>query len=298
MVALWWLLTFESFHPSSLRFLAPSISKQSTWKMPQSYSSVSPVDHSPIQHFDESGKSVDWSCLGKDGRLDDQVTHTDADSDIKQASQTINGIRSARDKTSFIWWLEAGCCVLLVGGLMGIIATIARTDGKPLSQWPLHLSVNTLIAAFSVLIKASCALVLAEGISHIKWTSLRQPQSLHSFQAHDLASRGPWGAAILLRNDLGRSVASLGAFVTILILFLEPFSQQIVSRRDCERIYGDRMGAIPRINLYRLQSGFSAGATISLPWGLRNAVNQGIYATNKPQLEWDCDPGNCKCLPS
>jgi hypothetical protein len=125
----------------------------------------------------------------------------------------------------------------------GIIATISRTDGEPLSQWPLHLSVNTLIAAFSVLIKASCALVLAEGISHTKWTSFRQPQSLRSFQAHDLASRGPWGAAILLRHDLGRSVASLDAFVTILILFLEPFSQQIVSLVDCERVHADRMGS-------------------------------------------------------
>ncbi|KAF1927154.1 uncharacterized protein M421DRAFT_422016 [Didymella exigua CBS 183.55] len=154
--------------------------------------------------------------------------------------------------------VEAGSCILLVGGLVGIIATTSRTNGKPLSQSPLQLSVNALIAAFSVLIKASCAFVLAEGISHVKWTSFREPQSLHSFQAHDLASRGPWGAAILLRHGLGRIVVSLGAIVTIVILFLEPFSQQIVSLVDCERIYTDKVGAIPQINLYRLQSGFHA----------------------------------------
>lgn len=252
------------------------------------------VDNSPIQHVNEAANSADLSVPGKVGDSNDHVAHTDIGSDLKQHSQTISEVQPAREHASFIWWLEVGSCVLLVGSLVGIIATIAWTDGRALSQWPLRLSVNTLIAAFSVLMKASCALVLAEGISHIKWTSFRKPQSLHSFQAHDLASRGPWGAAILLRHDLGRSVASLGAFVTILILFLEPFSQQIVSLDDCERVHVDKMGAIPRINLYRLQSGFTAGATISLPWGLRNAVNQGIYATNKPLLEWDCSSGNCK----
>lgn len=263
--------------------------------MAPSSTRYSPVGNSPIHHVHDSAESPDGSSLGNSGDSDHHIAHTDRDSDLKQPPQTINEAHPAREHASFIWWLEAGSCILIVGGLVGIIATISRTDGKPLSQWPLRLSVNTMIAAFSVLIKTACALVLAEGISHIKWTSFRKPQSLHSFQAHDLASRGPWGAVILLRHDLGRSVASLGAFITILILFLEPFSQQIVSFVDCERVRTDQMGAIPRINLYRLQSGFTAGATVSIPWDLRNAVNQGIYATNKPEIEWDCSTGNCRC---
>ena len=123
-------------------------------KMAPSSPQYSPVDNSPIQHVNEATKSADWSFSGKAGDSNDHIAHTATGSDLKQPSQTINEVQPAREHASFIWWLEVGSCVLLAGGLFGIIATIAWTDGKALSQWPLHLSVNTLIAAFSVLMES------------------------------------------------------------------------------------------------------------------------------------------------
>lgn len=202
-------------------------------------------------------------------------------------------------RSSFIWWLEATCCFLAIGGLVGIAATVGSLDNRPLPNWPYYLSINTFIAAFSVLVKASGGLVLAEGISHIKWTNLRRPQTLHSFEIHDKASRGPWGSVILLWNDLGRSVSSLGALVTILILFLEPFSQQIVSFVDCDQVREREIASVPRTNFYESDENFTRGDTNNVPWTLRNSVGQGIYATHKPQVNFECGTGNCRCkIPS
>jgi len=180
--------------------------------------------------------------------------------------------------------------LLVVAALIGMIATIYDLDGEPIPHWLYRLSINTFIAAFSVIIKASSGLVLAEGISHMKWT--RHPQTLRSFEVQDEASRGPWEAFNLLRNDLGHSVASLGALVTILILFLEPFSQQIVSFVDCEQVYAGKVSSIPRTNYYE-PPGYDEG-TNNLPWELQNSFNQGIFATNNPIIQFDCEPENCK----
>lgn len=62
------------------------------------------------------------------------------------------------------------------------------------------------------------------------------------------ASRGPWGAFALLWNDKGRHISSLGALIIILILFMEPFTQQIVSFYDCVEVDHLETGKIPRTN--------------------------------------------------
>jgi hypothetical protein len=177
---------------------------------------------------------------------------------------------------------------------MGIIVTLHSLDGGPLPQWPYRLSINTFIAAFSVLIKASSGLMLAEGISHIKCTTTR-PRSLQSFVIHDEASRGPWGAANLLRTDLG-SVASLGAFATLLILFLELFFQQLVSFIDCEQVHEDKVGTISRTRYFERSGRNFVGNLVDVSWDLSKAVCEGLYATTKPQVHFVCETGNSRLL--
>jgi hypothetical protein len=177
---------------------------------------------------------------------------------------------------------------------MGIIVTLHSLHGKPIPQWPYRLSINTFIAAFSVLIKASSGLMLAEGISYIKWTTTR-PQSPQSFVIHDEASRGPWGAANLLRTDLG-SVSSLGAFATLLVLLLELFSQQLVSFIDCEQVHEGKVGTIPRTRYFERSGRNFVGNLVDISWDLSKAVYEGLYATKKSQVHFVCETGNCRLL--
>lgn len=193
----------------------------------------------------------------------------------------------------YIWWLETVCAILAIGAFVGIVATVKAFDNKPLPDWPYRLSINSFIAAYSVILKTSIGLILAEGISHIKWTNLKRPGSLRSFWIHDEASRGPWGAIHLLFNDKGRHISSLGAIITVLILFLEPFSQQIVSFPDCDLINSTVVATIPRTNVYEFEGARLVSNRATIPWGVRNSVNQGMFATNKPQVEVSCYSGNC-----
>jgi hypothetical protein len=264
-----------------------------TAKMQQTSSPVSPVEYSALPNHDDFRPSAELPQPDRLKEPQSQSNQREVEEEPDGRPQPTKEVPLTHHRSSSIWWLEAGCCSLVVGGLVGIIATVSSLDNKPLPQWPYGLSINTFIAAFSVLIKASSGLVLAECISHIKWTNLRKPQSLQSFKAHDEASRGPWGALVLLWNDHGRSVSSLGSLITILVLFLEPFSQQIVSFVDCERVHEHGTATIPRTNRYELEGLFESGNGANLVWDVRNSVNQGIFATNKPQMRFTCQPGNC-----
>jgi hypothetical protein len=49
------------------------------------------------------------------------------------------------------------------------------------------------------------------------------------FEIFDKASRGPWGAIVLLLRTRGRSLAALGALLIVLLLAIDTFFQQVVA---------------------------------------------------------------------
>lgn len=158
-----------------------------------------------------------------------------------------------------MWWWEVACCVVALTALLAMIATIRSYDGKPLPQWKYGITMNALIAVYTLILKAAAGLILAEGISHLKWIALAQPQALSTFVAHDNASRGPMGAlTLLLRNNYGTGksrillvVSSLGAIVTLLVLLLEPFSQQIIRTYQCAELVHGEFRSVARTNVYQ-----------------------------------------------
>ena len=61
------------------------------------------------------------------------------------------------------WWLEIICGLLAVGALFAILATVYPYNGRPLPQWPYGLSINSLIAIYVVILKATMLLVVTQG---------------------------------------------------------------------------------------------------------------------------------------
>jgi len=61
------------------------------------------------------------------------------------------------------WWTEFVCCVLVMGALLAIVATVYPYSGSPLPQWPYGLSINTLIAIYVTTLKAAMLFVVAQG---------------------------------------------------------------------------------------------------------------------------------------
>ena len=128
------------------------------------------------------------------------------------------------------WWLETACCVVFTGALMAIVGAILPYQDQPLPQWPYNVSINTLISILIAISKAAMLLVTAEGISQLKWTWFLRKRPLQDMARYDMASRGPWGSLRLLLSLRGRDlVASVGAFVTVASIAIDPFAQV---RRD------------------------------------------------------------------
>ena len=75
-------------------------------------------------------------------------------------------------------------------------------------------------------------LAATESIGQAKWLLFRkQSRNLADFKTIDEASRGPWGAFLLLyRFWDGRTIlASAGAFIVLASLAVDPFIQQVLS---------------------------------------------------------------------
>lgn len=156
------------------------------------------------------------------------------------------------------WWRETICCMFALAALLAIVATIYTHEGKSIPRWNFGLTINAAISIYILIIKAAAGLVLAEGIGHLKWVQLAdQPQPLSTFVAHDNASRGPKGSLELLWKNRYYTrklralpfVSSFGALLTIFVLLLDPFSQQIVRTNGCfERVPTN--ATIARTNYY------------------------------------------------
>jgi len=62
-----------------------------------------------------------------------------------------------------LWVWEILSCVLATICLVVIVAILAVHQDRPLPQWPNYISINSLIAIMTAIMKASLMLPVAEG---------------------------------------------------------------------------------------------------------------------------------------
>ncbi|CAI9637048.1 unnamed protein product [Alternaria burnsii] len=128
------------------------------------------------------------------------------------------------------WSFSAACMATIIGVLIYL-------KDEPLSKWPLAektgLTLNALISVLSKMAGAALILPVAEALGQLKWSwFLDHSKQMWDWEIFDNASRGPWGAALLLIRTKCRSLAAVGAFITLLSLALDPFFQQVVDFPD------------------------------------------------------------------
>jgi hypothetical protein len=131
----------------------------------------------------------------------------------------------------FGWWWEFGAIVVSLVSMTLIITILLAMNGKPLQYWKLPIQINSLVAVLSTIARSASLLILAEGLSQLKWNHFEKPAStLDQLQTFDDASRGPWGALMFfLKMKKGiRILTAIGAALTVLALAFEPFTQQVL----------------------------------------------------------------------
>ena len=132
------------------------------------------------------------------------------------------------------WLLEIVSWLISAICMGAIIAALIVLQDQPASRWPFDgagLTLNAFVSILSRIAGAALLLPVAEALGQLKWIWFIRGDSkkMWDFEMFDNASRGPWGAFLLLIHTKGKTIAALGALVTIFALALDPFFQQVVS---------------------------------------------------------------------
>jgi len=145
-------------------------------------------------------------------------------------------------------WLISAVC------MGAIIAVLIVLKDKPVSKWPfdnIGFTLNAFVSILSRIAGAALLLPVAEALGQMKWSWFIKGDSkkMWDFEMFDNASRGPWGAFLLLIHTRGKTIAALGALVTIFCLALDPFFQQVVSYPERWTLHNGTT-SIPRVVRY------------------------------------------------
>ena len=192
------------------------------------------------------------------------------------------------------WRLEIGACSVFLIILVAIIATLYPHQGKPLPKWPYHLSVNTVISIYVVILKSTILLVATEGLGQLKWKWFERSRPLQDLVQYDDATRGPLGAFSLIRRlHLRHPLSSTGALIILLVLVIDPFTQQVVDYYDCGVPVGGVNGTVPRTNFY-LQRDTNQSQSMNgwIEPGMQAAIVDGVISPGRG-VQAECPTGNC-----
>ena len=159
---------------------------------------------------------------------------------------------------------------------------------------------------------ASAALILpiSEAIGQLKWAWFQGKTSkdAYDFEIFDKASRGAWGSLLLLFRTKGRSLAAFGAFLTLLLLAIDTFFQQVTNLPEHWMLNGE--GFITRTIRYNpdveeaYDSSNNHGSIAQLnrdlaravaPFFYQNGTNSSIDRNNTPvEIPLVCPTNRCE----
>ncbi|KAL5413526.1 hypothetical protein PMIN03_003737 [Paraphaeosphaeria minitans] len=149
------------------------------------------------------------------------------------------------------WLLEIISWLLSALCMCAIIIMLFFLQGKPFpKQWPMNITLNAYIATLSRIASASLMLPVSEALGQLKWSWFQgHSKKMWDFELFDNASRGPWGSLMLLVRTRGTTLAALGAALTIFVMAMDPFFQQVV-RYPQVMVLQTQNSSIPKVIRY------------------------------------------------
>jgi hypothetical protein len=194
------------------------------------YPSQSPHDHE---------RNTPSSCTsdGKDKRSLDLIQRLEKRLAEYNASQNV----FKRWLFELVNWLVSAACI---GALVGIYISISA---KKMAESERLLTITSLLGKVA---SASLIVPTSEALGQLKWQWFQQSKAMWDFEVFDKASRGAWGATLLLFRTKGRSLAALGALLIVLLLAIDAFFQQVVAYTD-QWALQDLSSGIPRVVSYQ-----------------------------------------------
>jgi Protein of unknown function (DUF3176) len=118
------------------------------------------------------------------------------------------------------WWTwELIAAAVTVAAMLGLIDLLAQADRHPRQSWVIggsQLTLNTLVAAISTVIRSSLLLLVAGALNQCAWNWFatrdagEQPEGppLKDLETFSEAAANPWNCIKLLYQTKGRYVES------------------------------------------------------------------------------------------
>ncbi|KAK8040691.1 hypothetical protein PG991_000479 [Apiospora marii] len=262
----------------------------------QSYRSQDSIAHLLVTddnvHRDDSGSETNPVTRG----------HNDDTSKRETLLPKPKSMVKEGDHVYKLWLWEFLSVLVSLGCMVAIVVIAVISNQTPLAEWTPPIGINTVVSVLVTVSKAAMLLPISECISQIKWLYLtRQDRRLDSLSAFDDASKGPWGAMLFLRPSNVTSwplLATLGAFLTLVAMGMDPFAQQTVTIRTV-RVEHEAGSTISVV------SSFDTGEPLwnSIPPGddfqptfiasrLQRAFVNGVYDLGS-NFQYTCPSGNC-----
>ncbi|KAI7789161.1 uncharacterized protein LA080_005266 [Diaporthe eres] len=133
------------------------------------------------------------------------------------------------------WASEVLFAIFSIGCLIAIVAVLIALNGRRNPRLSFGITLNSIISILSPAAKSSLMFGIASAIGQCKWDWFNDEtrhHALRDLEHIDEASRGPLGALRMLFTPTRSSIASMGAIVTLLMLAVDPFVQQILRYQE------------------------------------------------------------------
>ncbi|KAF2014379.1 hypothetical protein BU24DRAFT_423344 [Aaosphaeria arxii CBS 175.79] len=219
------------------------------------------------------------------------------------------------------WYLEILALVITLGCVIAIAVLLSKMNGRPLADWKMEASFNTVIAILGTISRTTLAFAVSSCIGQQKWGLFRQePDQLRVFAMFDQATRGPWGATRLMFLLRTRHWATLGALVTVGSLIFDPFLQASIGsigslkaidsagRATVGRATNLSFGRPVEVTVFtgvfqvNTSAGYFSADSIAVEpdLGFASAVYNAFYnssASLDQSVRFTCETGNCTWPP-
>jgi hypothetical protein len=234
----------------------------------------------------------------------------------KSTSRSCLTIRNPEDN----WLVEIFCVVVGSGCLAALCLVLRHYNGKATphfgSAFGTSLTLNTLVAIIAAAAKLLLLFPVAECVGQLRWIWFsRGYRQLGDFATWDFAARGSvWSGFELVWTTNMRSLASMGAVITLFAVAIDPLSQQLIAYRDSSVEVPGLNATIPTANEFLelttnvegvitstedysdfLQLAQSPSDYAYISVGMKRAIRAGLDNGKNKVLDLPaaCSSGNC-----
>ncbi|KAI0431531.1 hypothetical protein F5Y09DRAFT_304356 [Xylaria sp. FL1042] len=210
-------------------------------------------------------------------------------------------------RSTLAWWQdEYVYCLICLAAAIALVVLLFTYNGRVEPSWGIDMQLSTILIAIMSVYRLALKAILESCISQGAWiwvSGFRKGKTeakLEDFKMFDEASRGLYGALVLLWQMKASHFACIGSLITLLIQGFETFSSQMVTYTDIPTVLAAKASLNthpapppPRSETWHNITSNIFGET-SLMLSTKAAVYDGIIATAPASdVPVSCETANC-----